>query len=308
MASLNHKAFSAIELIAVLFLSSLLFLLSLPALKLSSHTLQTNQKEEEHENTFAVVKDTLRQSINNSQSLLGFPAITIHPPGHILYTNQTDHAVHLGLERLRPEENSNAISFLELHPELLLKIVERSSTNPLTFLLCHQNKTLPSHSKTKIKSTKHFLAIGIDGTALLSGKVLQLQSTSSLCVDGVLFQGTFLVDSKAHVVNTQLSFFSQNTPPLSGLERYVTALVPVEDCYTLYLDREGSLRRVSDLSSENQPLVSGISKLLVSEKQASSLGKVISLSLSTKKKLQVISLTDFSILTLPPQELIHLIS
>jgi type II secretory pathway pseudopilin PulG len=307
MVRLNMRAFTLVEVIFVLFLINIVFLLAFPSLKLSYVNFNTLQTKEFTLNKQNSVIQAIKSSAKTSNALFGVDTIVVHPLGEIRTSNGLLDQVHLRSPAMRPDENSNAVSFLELRPELVLRITEQTNSTPIRFQLCLENKVPPANFLQDLRSsTKYWLAVSVDGVVWLSGNAIRINSNSNHCLNGIEFTGEFSKVHEEKIFHTSTSFVDTG---LELSEKNSLVLIPVSDAYTIYLDASKTLRRLSDLNSENQPIIRDIDKITVELENKSN--KKISVNVSVENfftKKTTSKEYIFSKQVNSPINLLHLIS
>ncbi|MEZ4157022.1 MAG: prepilin-type N-terminal cleavage/methylation domain-containing protein, partial [Candidatus Paceibacterota bacterium] len=234
MKTKEHIAgYSLLELLVAISLLSILSLLSIPTLHQVASNSMGSLQTYHAKATARRVKQVLITALERSSRLPNFSGVRIN------------NADRLPQEHISPAQllkDSKAISFLEIDPVPLLEVIDRSANGKLK-LRC-TNTELSGLKKSRILKTRHWILFGIDGFSLVYGVA---ESASSLC-NGFLINPQ---NDKAKLVNRLFptSLASLSSPLLA---------LPILDGYSIYLDREHTLRRKSLLTNENQPLAWGV--------------------------------------------------
>ncbi len=218
-------------------------------------TIQYQAKEEVQHNANAVLNRVSR-GIDSSTSFFGARGFKLHGVGTLLDAHDKP-LKSFASPSTRPNLESNAISFLELEPMLLLRTISTDTARATGELeLCLGLEEIPPAYDAEIRS-KHWLGVCLDGVIELDGTIKQLGGTHLACPSGKRYS------AKLQLAATQV--FTQIPPdvdPDDALRR-VLALTPIADAYTLYVSEQKIFRRLSHNNSENQPIANNVSALRI---------------------------------------------
>jgi len=259
MIKLSNQGFSSIEALVSLFLITTVFSMSLPSLKAEL----LFRKETEQVTAITNLKQQIISELNYVFDAQGqyenIPRYVIHNAGEINFIDGSAHPVANGTSDLQPESNSNAVTFLKHKPEIRFQIIKHLDNN-LNFELCNFHFELPNGSA----SFKDWLAISIEGIVQFSGSLKRI--VNSDCPGGKQYKGEFEISSQQMFSKTNpifAPFFP--APDLKELANNATLIIPISDTYTLYVDNQNNLRRLSHQSTENQPVIREIKSILINE-------------------------------------------
>lgn len=260
------------ELLVTALLSATLFFLTFSSISASLFLhYRLNTALQLEEKTLKVL-ELFRRGITSSQVRYAINGIRLHPRGviHDMYGNP--HPVHRGEFRLQPHENGVPVSFLMLDDLWLIKVSKRQgsrSGNPITFLLCAAARDPDSGNSVALSNIHSWIAVSIDGYLQLEGRVKSLTNRDPGCRQGRSYLGKFKVSSPMMYARSY-GYSKNETSPgdhffaaNANISRNSFLLIPISQAYTVYLDQEHSLRRLSHISRENQPLVEDIESFLI---------------------------------------------
>ncbi len=268
---------SALEMLVALLLLGVLFTISLPALGNFARILKQVQSDEEQTANAELALRAVSSAIGRSQTVSAIPSVKINSEGA-----------------------NDAVSVLTLHGALPLRVraLTQQSNNGYALTLCLERNNITPEQRATIRATELFLGIGIDGVVWLRGKLGSFQS--NMCAPGAPFVGTLDVVANGPEpfddLPTVIRDMTVHTaaPALSPHEisSRLRTIIPVEDIYTLRVEGR-ILRRVSALTSENQPVVSGIEQLRLRFLDESELEQVFSVEVTPSATSgQSIALTE----------------
>lgn len=248
---------TTLECLVSISLLGLIFVLSFPTEKFVISTFLTIQGNEEATLRSAQVLSSCGRALKNSEALYAVPTYLVHPTGEILFHQHQEFRSDQRFLRYPPDPKSNALTTIEVRQSLPLRVVERHGTN--VFSLCLQNVS----QTIDISQTHHWIAVGIDGVTGATGNATRLNSTDERCRNGILYQGQFSENTLAAILSLMRDPQPSNSQDLSPLEVLSSSqlLFPLLDAYTLYLDEQKVFRRISHLTSENQPVSYNVEQL-----------------------------------------------
>jgi hypothetical protein len=231
---LAPRGFLLIEVLAWIVLTALV-LSSLPAIiRSATHMLGSGEEFEDRVAKELLLSSLLHSQIMRAAAIPGIQTLRIHPPGTILDPSGDPMPVSSNILN-RPAPGFNPISFLI--PDLSFVL-----TPATPGLYCLQYRTGILEQRTAVSSISRYLIVSLRGVTLLSGKAVSTPSTP-LCITG-----TFTIQ------NTTPSA-SSSIYPLNSDHSAALFLLPIRDEFTVYLANSGAFRRMSNLTTENQPII-----------------------------------------------------
>ena len=269
----HQQGISLIELLVSISLSGLVFLLLLPSLRTHLSIFSKHIKQAETYSRLEIAKITLENASKKAETFFGLETILIHR------TNEISN-----FHGILAKENSEAVSFLHLDTRNSMAVLQKnlSGSGKADLVGCSTriiNSSLP----------KTWLGLSLDGAVLLTGTVRHLHSASYQC-SGNLFRTK--LESHANFAFNQWFIkakVSQNLKDFELLTSRLKLLIPIKESFSVLLDKQGTLRWLSLLSRDNQPLVNGISKL-----SAQRLGSSINFEIISEDKDSLVRQSVFS--------------
>lgn len=259
MISLKTQGFSSLEALISLFLVTTVFSMTLPSLKAEILFRKNAEQQTLVSNLKRQIISELNFAFDARGQYQNIPHYIIHKPGKINFIDGSAHPVTQGTFDLQPAPNSNAVTFLKHKSEIRFKIIKHLN-NKLNFELCNFHSALPNGNT----SFKDWLAISIEGIVQLSGSLKRI--TNSDCPGGKQYQGGFEISSTQMFSGTNSIFKSfLPTPNLEALAKNSALIIPITEIYTLYIDNQNNLRRLSHQSTENQPVIRNVRSMLIDE-------------------------------------------
>lgn len=167
----------------------------------------------------------------------------IHSNGVITYTDGTLCSTSTQ-NLLQPKSNSSAISTLKISSIKSLKVISHSANQ---FVACFVYPQQASQLDFDPQTLKGYLGITIDGFAELIGTTTANNSNNN-CFD----------------LNLNLTKSMQIPEPQITAINAIKLLIPIEENYTLYLDKLDQLRFLSHKGGsnlENQPIIKGLKQI-----------------------------------------------
>jgi type II secretory pathway pseudopilin PulG len=259
MIKLKNQGFSSLEALVSLFLVATVFSMTLPSLKTEILFRKSTEQKSVVTNLKHQIISELNYAFNAQGQYQDIPHYLVHNPGQINFIDGNSHPVTYGSSDLQPSPNSNAVTFLKHKPEIRFQIIKRLDSD-LNFELCNFYSSLPNGNT----GFKDWLAISIEGIVQISGSLKRI--TNSNCPGGKQYQGEFEISLQQMFSGTNSlfkSFFP--TPNLLELAKNSTLILPVTEIYTLYVDNQNNLRRLSHQSTENQPVIRNLKSMLIQE-------------------------------------------
>lgn len=263
------RAFSLVEFLFSLSLFAVLLLFSGGPLSLLLSVWKGEHRLERDNYLISSLRAELRSAVAQGNALYGLELLRPHVAGKIL--DSSGNLISSRNFNLSPQ--SNALSVLSLYPESLFFVLRQGSNN--SFLLCLAGAKLSSSLiERNRKHRLDLLALAVDGYSEYRGSLLQLSIHSPLCEGQTLF--------RAQLKQASSSMHSALHPRLLEVLsksstrgfRYPLLFIPIEDSYTLFLDRQGTLRRFSHLSREEQPLLAGFRSVNLKLKNEANLSRL----------------------------------
>lgn len=266
MGALEYRCSSirgagVIELLCAMGLVAVILSMSTPLLKLTTYSYLFVSNKERARNIYSTTKQVISQGVKNSTRLHAIAGLRVQPRGKIVDVSKRDVLRGRYASSILPDGKSIALSFLELQPEKMFRVLRVAANEKRAniTMLCLFGDV---DSKTEgIAEINNWLGVSIDGVGEYSGKVRLSRSGRSSCPYGRVFVAKFGPTKGA-------MFFKGGFGGDSELGR-VQLFIPVEASYSIYLARNGELRRLSHISTENQPIVGGLEQLEISSEHES---------------------------------------
>lgn len=228
------------ELLVVLLCVSILFGLSHAHIR-SSFILQQRLSESiASQEILNGLRQDIYLGLKGTHVRYAIDAVRIQPPGILLDAFGSPLSVSSGEARRQPAATSTALTFLHLDPDWLLYPRQFSSDE-----FCSNGTITPKQS---IASFSNWLAIYADGFLQVQGTLTQ-NHRSNRCPGGKSYRG--------HLQANRTALFHQQPE-----QPQLLALLPIADCYSLYLDSSNTFRRFSHQTHENQPVATEITEIL----------------------------------------------
>ncbi len=164
------------------------------------------------------------------------------------------------VNKVRPADikpGSDSITVIDYREDAITEVIDIGSLAGFSarILLCDRGRRFAEG-----EIAEHFLGVGHEGASLIEGRVKQIALSGNGCSKGVVYSGTFKPFSSPLA---ELLALGQNP---SELMEGTQLIIPVNDSFSLYLSNKNELRRLSHISSENQPLVRNLETLLIKER------------------------------------------
>jgi len=244
------KGFSCVELLIALLISGAVMAMTYPAVKAQLTFNARTHINQQIDAKAAFILESIKAEISTAILLSGLETAIFHPEGKLKFPNQSiSSALLTTLSKLKIQEQSNAISFFAFNKRIVLEMQNCSNSAQQ---LCSNVKP-GSKELDIISDTTHWLAIGIDGVSLLNG---DLTRKTLPCALGVGYRST-LVKFSTQLSTDTLPFLCQSQ-----------LLFPLTDSFTVYLDTTSTLRRISHLSSEHQPIARDVKQFQLQTSEA----------------------------------------
>ena len=244
------------QLITSLLVTTILALL-LSSLKVSNQSAQRIEAHDTAQRIALAVGERLHSS-EWSTWWIGVKNIRVQPPGRIV--DAFNQPISGGPRRISPE--STAVSLLRLAPKILLRRVPVVRRAELRWpnLYCIEHQELPISAIREALKSSHFIALSLDGYAQVRGQA-RLTSTND-CPQRVAARVTTTLSSP--------QLFSSFPSVESARAVSTTALIPITDSATIYLDQNSTLRLLSHAKNATsstaragQPLAYRVQQLLI---------------------------------------------
>jgi type II secretory pathway pseudopilin PulG len=190
------------------------------------------------------------------------------------------HQLYLRNDDLRPSATSDTIS--TAHPSLGLLMIRTGTTTSSNTYCLIVDKWPPRSTPSKIKS---WLALSPDGQVHVQAQINFLRD-GKLCSKGREVRAT-LVPISHSLFTYRTSRETLSTNEMENLLSKHFALVSLQDAYTLYVDSVGTLRRYSEHSRDNQPLVDGILTLKLEQVGSPAGLRILNAKLKLRSKYRV---------------------
>lgn len=264
----NQRGITAVELLVYLLLLSLSAFLAMPTIKQHIALRQRQKTREDGSTAVEALSRLLPERIINGLECCGLETARIHTAGKIYDGFHTLNPVHSGSMALRPNHNSDAITFLRLTPENALRVVERAeqASTSLKVTLCFANM-LPT---PQLDDDTYFIGLGPDGAVEASGALDSGISSDPRCLGGRIYNGTLTARQGSMFEPVSLVGSTET----NMLLKQSLIFIPIAEHYTIYIDTNGSLRRLSHTTQENQPTYFHFGALRISLQNESARARV----------------------------------
>lgn len=230
-------------------LAAMLWLSLHHALLLTAKARKIDQEQSALAGTRALV-ELLVEDLDRHR--LDIPPV-VHRGGRIRRADGSEHSLTRN-PQIVPKPGSDAISGLRLTPlaaQTISRFAPQESASVREMLLC------PRFGRTLSAENEAILVIGVDGMRIFTRR-------SPPLTEGACRRALWEAEADLHFAG----------PALAS----AALALPIADDYTLYLDVQGQLRRVTHrgvLNVENQPILDGISELELSLERRSGLYRVL---------------------------------
>lgn len=157
------------------------------------------------------------------------------------YLPESLYAIDNDSNLFQAETQSKVLTVVEAYPKT---IFQRQRLAGAQFAFCAVQSPLP-----ELDGSSSELAIGVGVSSQKILRIHEVEASTQLasCSEGKA------IELKYEEAQTPLL---QNQP-----EEQIEAIIPVRDLYSLYLDKNSSLRRYSFATGEHQTVLNGVSKL-----------------------------------------------
>jgi hypothetical protein len=270
------------ELLTGLFLANLVFLLVLSSARAAFSSYQAISAKQEQVDKTNKLRQVLSIPLDASRARYALTTVRTHPNGMILGLDGTPHPIHRRTGETTPKNGSDAISFLELEQNLAFRVLNAGSpgsSRQQSFVLCGASK-----SAVNVNQLNYWLAVGIDGYIETQGSMRRIADRLNECRGGRKFRGTFSLVShpmfgkrRSSKTNGPAAVDFSEEERLTLLARSIS-LLPVKECYTIYIDLKMRLRRLAHNTQENQPIAYGFDTLKFAPGVLSGAGEMIVVS------------------------------
>ena len=227
-----------LELCFALLLTAILALGAFSGLHLGVHAHRRFVNREQNEHRLAKLEQVLRDEMQLAQTIYPFRGIRVQRNAVL-----TLPFVQPVLPKnYRPAAHSDALTFATPVLDYMFRAVE---TSPRAESAAAPNFCLDIHRTEsgfkirRISSYQLYLAVGIDGFVEIEGSLVHSHGSIASCPSTKLFQATFR--------KMNFPFHSTATDGMSPL-----LLIPLSDLFTIYLDQNKMIRRLSHLNDESQ--------------------------------------------------------
>lgn len=270
----NNSGFSLVELMAAIAMMGLLAMISLPNIKgYKSAYLKTGKFVQAGERNLLLLEE-LRRGFALSHSITGLSTVKVHT-GKIDVVN-SPHYIRSSLNNNPQYENSSAISAVFIDPTSGLQVVSQSGNlNRLAIKTCLSKKLASDYQK----SSMWFLG-GIDGIWEFSGNIYE---TNENCQQGKIY----LLEAKIESSSFFREYNETNTTGVLRAGDYVPTIkiiLPVVQSYTLYVDKNKTLRRIDHNLASSQPVIYESSIFTATEISKSECGGIVKVEVAGKEQ------------------------
>ena len=231
---LTPRGYLLLELLVGLALASIVLAMVPSILRSNFGFLKTVQRSEALSAEQQYLSALFLSQIRRSAAIPGVQTIKVHPLGAITDPQGTPLVVSSNVLN-RPEAGHNSISFLVPDLSYVLRPIGGG-------YFCRHYRTEISAQRTAVSTISRYLALSLSGITEYSGKAVTA-AASPLCSGGTYAMApiNISVASTIHLSNNSLST--------------ALTLIPIKDEFTIYRANSGTIRRFSNLTTENQPIV-----------------------------------------------------
>lgn len=252
----------------MLFLSALFPALK-PIITFAQNVTQTANNDAKVDS----IRRLIISGLSNSQSGYGIESVRLQKNGSL--KNSSEEIVLINNKNLAPSKSDDILSFLKLNNQEIWTAIRNKSSS---LFFCYSN---PNSSPLSNK-VKHWMLIGLDGYSQFEGSLKKTKTKHPACPNSTLYKADLTPSNNQMFAGNS---FSLNKHKSFGKELLRTALIamPIEDCYSIYLDKSKNLRRLSHITIENQPIANDIDSFHIKEETYS----MMRLEISVKRKKEI---------------------
>ena len=241
---MRTRGFGTIELLASLFISACICAIAYPAMHVCiKNYYNISNRIEETSRLFQII-NVIQRGLDAKEALFGLPAIWTHPTGGLsnvygesITQNELSQKI---LNNINP--TSNAVSIRTLDSKNIYLVISQDTLgNKITLRLCGNNA--PN------SNIDNWLAISVDGHTAIKGHLVRASISSLECANLQTLKGVF------EYITDPVFSSSQNLSPQTWQLR---TILPITDAFTIYLDKNETLKRAAHYSNENQPMARDI--------------------------------------------------
>ena len=270
---LNMDGFSLLELMATIAMIGLLAMISFPNIKEYKSAYLKNQKFLQTQERNLLVLEELRRAFASSYSIFGLNTVKVHT-GKI-NTTSIPLYVRGSLNNNPQHDESSAVSIVFADPTLGLQVISQSgSLDSLKLKTCLSKKQATDYQKSSV----WFLA-GIDGVWEFSGDIYE---TSESCAHGYVY----LLDAKIETNSFFKEYSETNSVATLNAGNYTPTfriILPVYG-YTLYVDKNKTLRRIDHNLASSQPVMYESPVFVATELSKSGCGEIVKVDIAPKEQ------------------------
>jgi type II secretory pathway pseudopilin PulG len=227
-------------------------------------------------NSISKALNTIQHDATSANTIAGFNNIKTHPQGSFTTTSGSSQFLPNTSVSLAPHPSSNAISFRHLDAKTLLVASEATeASNEILLTACSPHSS--------VASVTNWLIVAPTGYLHTQGTLRRARADSSICISENTFKGTLRPTADPVFGNTLESTKHLATPFL---------LIPIEQNYTLYIDRNETFRRVSHNSLENQPIELELGTLAIDQIDTSPNAALLKITIRNSTSLSNRSLEE----------------
>lgn len=231
---LNSRGLSLVELLIGIAISALA-LGVLPTIVRSSASILSSASDfEDNVAEELLLASLLVSQIKRASSLPGIQTIKLHPAGTITDSNGGPMSVSPNILN-RPAPGFTPISFMV--PDQSFILVPTGDQR-----YCRHYRTNLTERRSSVSSITRFVAVSLNGIFELSGRAVA-STDHPACPDGT------------YTIQPQVPSASSTMYSLSGDHTAALLLIPVRDEFTVYTANSLAVRRISSITTENQPII-----------------------------------------------------
>ena len=274
------KGLSVVEVLVALLISSAMFLMSFPSLKMLFEIKKGIFQKEELVIKEQTIREAYKQGISQSQMFSAVQSLRIHPPGRVV--DLLGNLVNVGKGKNAPHPLSTPASFLVLAPLSLFEVKPGQSNSWLNngaMLICALNNDAYESLGRSGNELRYWLGVSVDGVVELRGTIKKTLKLSKECEGQEAFEGNLSSVKSPLFTKPGASNANNNNRVPSNLN----LLIGVKEAYTLYVDAENRLRRFSHSGKENQPILENVEKIVLTEEVSSLINLVAHLKNKNNK-------------------------
>ncbi|MDR2337848.1 MAG: prepilin-type N-terminal cleavage/methylation domain-containing protein [Deltaproteobacteria bacterium] len=275
---LSNSGFTIIELLFSIALLALIAILSLPSIKeyknayFQIKTLQTTQQKN------LLLLAEIEKGLAQTGAIFGINSIKIHQDP--INPANTPSYLNASLKNNPQKANSSAFSFIFLDPLQSLVVLQQSGDiNQLLLKTCLSYELIKDKTSETYQKLSYWLLVSLDGVWEFSGTFLE---TNETCDWGKIFllSAQLEAHSMFETNNTLNTIADLKATPYTPS---FTAILPILQGYTLYVDKNNTLRRIDHNLASSNPVAYNSNYWTTEILAQSACGKIMQVNLVAEK-------------------------